>query len=246
MWGLWKNKPTIVWTQVLDAWFKLTLAALFCSLLHFGNVHSLAEMAAFKDTLVHKLQKLWSCKLFHLRVLQCAVQEHEILKALTITNGDGAVNSLTAVSIGGSTAPAKRGQTAGAPWALFSKQTGMINRVKKWLKEGVQRIGWATQWALWPIGAWGAVTWWWTVGWGGPAAGRCQRCHSGGSAIGFQTCKQFENTLKNKIYTQIWSLLSLCRINTGSPKAVTVQASLLWVFIKRWCIVGQWSTAWAL
>lgn len=82
-------------------------------------------------------------------------------------------------TVWGPAVPAKGGQTAGSPGALFSKQAGMICRVKERLKEGVQRI-------LRPIRAGGAVACRGAVGRRGPAAGRCQWCHTKGNV---HTCR---------------------------------------------------------
>lgn len=116
---------------------------------------------------------------------------------------------LTSVWIGSAVA-AERGRTAGS---LFSKQSGLIGRVEKRLKQGVQGVRGAQR-GLRPVGAWGAVTWRRAVGWGGSAAGRCQRCHSGG-------------TTSNMVP------LKLCWPALHSPG----------LFIKLWCIVGHWRAA---
>lgn len=98
---------------------------------------------------------------------------------LNILEASRCTTSITWVSIRMSAVLAKGSQTAGGPGAIVSKQTGVIRRVEERIKQRIQRVRRAAQWAVRAVGAGAAVARRGSVGrgGGGSVAGRCQRSH---------------------------------------------------------------------
>lgn len=148
--------------------------------------------------------------------------------------------------IEGSAVPSEWGQTVWSSRAFLSKQTGMIGVVEKRLKNCIQWIRWSTQRPLCAVRARSAVACWRAVRWGSSAAWRCQRCHIEGPMPKHSLTLWATRLQKTRLCFKYKALLTKYTRSSGQPKLLSSQRSLLWAFIKHWCIVGQWSTLWTL
>lgn len=123
------------------------------------------------------------------------------------------------MSIWRSSVPTEWGHTFGSLGALISKQTGMISRVQKRLKNSLQRIWWSSQWSLWSKGAGRAVARRQAVRWRGPAAGGCQWCH----------VEAFTHSVKNTLLLRKQNKRKH-RWRSGLPQAINLSLTMQGAF----------------